>query len=242
MIKSIRLTPYVFYEKEDAMIYHVVSDGKSSTVKTIETKKGERDIADDLGIKASDIFQSNGIIWVEGPSDRIYLNKWIKLIDSSLVENVNYTFLYYGGRLLSHYSASEEEQKDFIDVLLTNKNSAILMDSDIKSEENKTINATKQRIVDEFSKNGDFCWVTEGREIENYLHENVINKKYPAIPRKRIGIYEDFKEYIADLEPSFESNKVRFARSLEFKLEDLEILDLKERVAKLVDTIRKWND
>ena len=164
----------VFYDKDDAMIYHVISDGNSSTIKTIETKGGKHDIADDLGIKASDIFQSNGIIWVEGPSDRIYLNKWINLIDPTLKENVNYTFLYYGGRLLSHYSASEEEQSDFINILLTNKNSAILMDSDIK-EEGKTINTTKQRIVDEFSKNDDFCWITAGREIENYIHENVVN-------------------------------------------------------------------
>ena len=33
------------------------------------------DVLDDLGAKASDIFQSNGIIWVEGPSDRIYIKK-----------------------------------------------------------------------------------------------------------------------------------------------------------------------
>lgn len=230
----------VFYDKDDAVIYHVISNGNSSTIKTVETKSGERDIADDLGIKASDIFQSNGIIWVEGPSDRIYLNKWINLIDPNLKENVNYTFLYYGGRLLSHYTASEEEQQDFIDILLTNKNSAILMDSDIK-EEGKTINATKQRIVDEFSKNNSFCWVTEGREIENYIHEDVVNRKYPDNKRERIGIYSGFKDYIATSEPSFESNKVQFAKSLSFNLEDLDILDLREKVNELVNAIRKWN-
>ena len=231
----------VFYDKDDAMIYHVISNGKSSTIKTIETKNGERDITDDLGIKASDIFQSNGIIWVEGPSDRVYLNKWIKLVDPELKENNDYTFLYYGGRLLAHYTASDEEQRDFIDILLTNRNSAILMDSDIK-EDGGSINATKQRIVDQFSNNGHFCWVTEGREIENYIHEDAINRRYPEAVREQIGRYADFKDYIASSESSFESKKVQFAKSLNFELGDLEIMDLKEKIEGLVKTIRKWND
>ena len=45
--------------------------GKKTTLEEL------RDVlVDDLGIKASDILQSNGIIWVEGPSDRIYINKF----------------------------------------------------------------------------------------------------------------------------------------------------------------------
>ena len=30
----------------------------------------------DLDVRASDLLQSNGIIWVEGPSDRIYIKRW----------------------------------------------------------------------------------------------------------------------------------------------------------------------
>ncbi len=32
-------------------------------------------ILSDIGFKASDILQANGVIWVEGPSDRIYINR-----------------------------------------------------------------------------------------------------------------------------------------------------------------------
>lgn len=230
----------VFYEKDDVMIFHVLSDGTSSTIKTIRTKNEEREIADDLGIKASDIFQSNGIIWVEGPSDRVYLNKWINLIDPVLKENVHYTFLYYGGRLLSHYTASEQEQKDFIDILLTNRNSAILIDSDIK-ESGDTINSTKQRIVDEFAKSNRFCWVTKGREIENYLSKNALNRKYSSQIEKQISVFDDFKDYIKNLEPNFKAIKVKFARALDFTDDDLNILDLKEKVTELVANIKKWN-
>ena len=112
-------------------------------------------ILDDLGVLASDLFQSNGIIWVEGPSDRIYIKKWLELVDPELKENKDYTFLYYGGRLLAHYTSlpsNDEDTKKYISILLTNKNSAIVMDSDKKTNWAK-LNATKLRVIDEFKSN-----------------------------------------------------------------------------------------
>ncbi len=47
---------------------------------------------------------NNGIIWVEGPSDRIYLKNWILLLDENLEEGLHYSIMFYGGRLLSHLS------------------------------------------------------------------------------------------------------------------------------------------
>lgn len=37
-------------------------------------------LLDDLGFKASDLLQSNCVIWVEGPSDRIYIKKMAQTI------------------------------------------------------------------------------------------------------------------------------------------------------------------
>ncbi len=62
-----------FYDKEKANIYHVIKEGTNSYVKRIESYLDKTEILDDLDVKASDILQSNGIIWVEGPSDRIYI-------------------------------------------------------------------------------------------------------------------------------------------------------------------------
>lgn len=56
------------------------------------------DILNDLGVKASDILQSNGIIWVEGPSDRVYINKWIELASGGILrENIHYQILFMEG-------------------------------------------------------------------------------------------------------------------------------------------------
>lgn len=165
-----------FYGKQDSLIYHVrkeISDG--STIEVVDSHLSKIQILDDLGVKASDIFQSNGIIWVEGPSDRIYINKWLKIVAPELEEYKDFTYLYYGGKLLYHYSANEE--KDVINILVTNRHSAIIIDSDIKTSDGK-INDTKRRIKKEFEDNGLFCWITEGREIENYIYADSVRKRF----------------------------------------------------------------
>lgn len=98
-----------FFDKDKACIYHVVKHNKGATVKRIESYIDKTEILDDLDIKASDILQANGIIWVEGPSDRIYIKKWLEIFcNNQYQEGKHYQFLYYGGRLLSQYSAEEE--------------------------------------------------------------------------------------------------------------------------------------
>lgn len=230
------------FGKENVTIYHVCKEDEiTSKIEVVKTNNSKRDLLDDIGVKASDIFQSNGIIWVEGPSDRVYLNKWINLVEPTLKENIHYSFLYYGGRLLSHYSGEAElKDKDYIDILLTNRNSAIIMDSDIKND-GETINDTKERIKNEFTKSNSFCWITKGREIENYIHKDVINNQFKDKERPQIGDLEDFKDYIKDADRSFESHKVQIARILSFSKESLEVLDLKERLNELVQTIKSWN-
>lgn len=104
-------------------------------------------VLEDLDVRASDIFQSNGIIWVEGPSDRVYIKRWLEIWgDKELIEGSDYQFLYYGGRLLSHYTTKETE--DLINILSTNRNAAIVIDSDKRSKQGH-INDTKN----EYRKN-----------------------------------------------------------------------------------------
>ncbi|WP_175475281.1 hypothetical protein [Butyrivibrio sp. ob235] len=42
------------------------------------------------------------------------------------------------------------------------------MDSDKRTTQ-AHINKTKKRVRDEFKKAGLYCWITKGKEIENYL-------------------------------------------------------------------------
>ena len=82
-----------FIDTAGANIFHVTNDGEQTRIKAVVTKNGQRDILDDLGYHASDILQVNAVVWVEGPSDRIYLNHWIKAYDERLHEGIHYTIM-----------------------------------------------------------------------------------------------------------------------------------------------------
>ena len=133
----------------DVQILQIIKKNGLSSIHTVESFIDKNEVMSDLGVRASDLLQSNGIIWVEGPSDHIYIKHWMKIWGGDkLCEGVDYQFLYYGGRLLSHYTADSsidhEEQVDenLIEILKINRNAIIVMDSDI-TEKRPAIHKTK---------------------------------------------------------------------------------------------------
>ncbi len=234
---------------ETTQIFHINKiEGKTkifSILKQIDFKK----ILDDLDVRASDILQSNGIIWVEGPSDRAYLNKWISLIDDSLVEGYHYSIMFYGGRLLSNLSFDYDLINDeLIPLLKLNTNSFVVMDRDGKTISQK-LNDTKLRIQNELGINN--VWVTKGREIENYLSNNSIKdwleKNYKMKSNFENEINTKLEESISGIANSkkikYNLNKNKYASEIiQFiNQEDLNILDLNSNILNLVETIKKWN-
>lgn len=233
-----------FYGRNGVSIYHVTKNNGISSIDIIENDQKKMNILDDLGVKASDIFQSNGIIWVEGPSDRIYIKRWLEVFcPNDIIEGRDFQFTYYGGRLLAHYTCNDEESKtnELINVLKTNRHVAIVMDSD-KRTKNSHINATKRRIRDEFKSLGSFCWITEGREIENYLSGRAISDFYHK-NISQIDKFDSFPDYIRSLDANFANHKVESARNYsDFITEDnsCNILDLKDKIEQLYKEIKKW--
>jgi AAA15 family ATPase/GTPase len=142
----------------------------------IEKTNNLHGVCAELGNKPSDLLQSTCIIWVEGPSDIIYLRYWIEKKAPDLIEGVDYTLMWYGGKCFYHMSAANEiPDEALISVTNINRNMAIVFDSD-KSYANNKLSGTKLRLQNEIHNNGGFVWVTEGREIENYLDVNALEK------------------------------------------------------------------
>lgn len=234
-----------FYDKENTAIYHVTKNKGVSSICMVKDYLDCTGILEDLDVKASDLFQSNGIIWVEGPSDRIYINRWLKVFcNSEFLEGSDYQFLYYGGKLLSHLSTlPPAEAEQYINILTTNRNAAIIIDSDKRSSRSK-INSTKTRIQKEFCEIGGFCWITKGKEIENYLSAPCIEIKYGATGLKNIGQYELFPDYIKRWDKNFAGHKVSFAKSISEYItieNSKDMLDLEKQIKQLYETIQKWN-
>lgn len=236
--------------RNDSQIIHVRSDGKESKADIALEYYQHCDILDDLDIRASDILQSNGIIWVEGPSDRIYVRHWLNLFsDGKLKEGVHYTIMFYGGKLLSHlHGLSPDERDEQISLLKINRNAAIIIDSDRKKTTStdrtppRDINETKRRIEGEFSKFNGFVWITKGKEIENYTPEKTLEEISGQQAQEKIGIYDDIVKLT--MMSDFKKNKVKIAHSVTEKLKKEDIvdyLDLWENLKELSKHIGKWN-
>ncbi|WP_404354566.1 ATP-dependent nuclease [Exiguobacterium aurantiacum] len=239
----------MFSTDSETQIIHLYKEGIDVQSRTLGNYLDNVNLLDDLGVRASDILQANGVIWVEGPSDRIYLNSWINLYSKGrLIEGVDYQIIFYGGRLLSHFHLSSEHKNEssLINLLLTNRNSAILIDSDKRSS-NTPINSTKKRIKKEFEDANLFCWITKGREIENYIPKEALEKKYEK-SNLDFGQYDSISDtlnMIKEKEGSrFLNGKVEFSKNIckYFSNENLEeTLDLRKQVLSLIAEINKWN-
>ena len=232
----------VFFDKAESSIYHVIKKGGQAEIKHIDTYIDKTEILNDLDVKASDILQSNGIIWVEGPSDRIYIQRWMEIFTpNKYEEGKHFQFLYYGGRLLSQYSATEETE--LINIITTNRNAAIIMDSD-KRYKAASINSTKKRIIKEFEALNMFSWVTKGKEIENYLSKDALERMNDVKIEEECGQFELYPEYVEAYYKNFSQKKVPFANKIKRFItyeNSANVLDLKKQVVNLYDQISKWN-
>lgn len=159
---------------DDIQVHHLTSSRGKSRGTMILRDDESLSALDDLGVKASDLLQSNCVMWVEGPSDRVYLSYYLNLLAPDLIEGLHYSIMFYGGKLLSHLNADRQEVPgQLIRLLRINQNAIVIIDSD-KEQEDDRISATKRRIERECRDSDSFCWITDGREIENYLSTDII--------------------------------------------------------------------
>jgi putative ATP-dependent endonuclease of the OLD family len=223
--------------------------GEPTKVIAVSEYLHKRDLLDQLDVRASDLLQSNGIIWVEGPSDRTLIIHWIGLATNGLLrEGTHYQCVFYGGSLLAHLSAEDpEETRNLVAIFRVNRNAAVVIDSDRRSA-TESINPTKQRIVGEITALHGIAWVTAGREIENYLPGSAIANCEGLETTVRVGQYQDIAESLeiakVGFGKQFERTKSEFAARVVkcITLESMSAqLDWRARVDELCAQIRKWN-
>ena len=104
------------------------------------------------------------------------------------------------------------------------------------------INETKKRVKNEFEKYGAFCWITKGKEIENYLEKEAIEEAFGKKIGKQCEQYQLFPEYIEPICSTFK--KVEFAQKVvPYVIQERasKMLDLEKQVKSLYAVIKKWN-
>lgn len=260
-----------FMDTPGAEVYHITLLNGASQVERATSDKQHSTVCEDLGYHPSDLLQTNCVIWVEGPSDRIYVNWWIASMDAELVEGIHYSIMFYGGRLASHLSGNDpdydaddssssqsfdeatkpkSEKKDFVSDFISlrrlNRRGVILMDSD-KSTIDDELNATKQRLCVEFDPGPGHAWITEGREIENYLNPALLKQTiaavHPNMPiATELGKYDNALTVKNRKGETTQASKVKVATSLIYSgSPNLDRFDLHAQVKKLVAFIRESN-
>ena len=167
---------------EIASISHLEMHSQWTSSSTVITAEALSQAVSDLGNRPSDLVQSNFIVWVEGPSDRIYVAAWLSVVAADLLEGAHYSIMFYGGALLSHLTADDEETEEFINLLRINRKLAVLIDSDRDNPEQR-LNATKTRVIEAVVSANGMSWVTDGFTIENYVShaalDAALRTKYP---------------------------------------------------------------
>jgi len=167
-----------------------------------------KEILDCLGVSASSVFLANGVIWVEGPSDVIYIEKWLKLYEEIHKEKrkfhkgLNYSFqtlqlasLSSEGQNIGFWDYVEQERgKDFaVSLRDVNHNFVVLIDRDdnfdIKQKPSEQKNSKSKFITDLLKSQN----IDESVFVENYsgMYEATkgINKLHYFVNQQTIESY-----------------------------------------------------
>lgn len=231
-----------------AEVYHIKMEDGQSIVERVTSDKHRSEICEDLGYHPSDLLQSNCVIWVEGPSDRTYINYWIRSLSPNFIEGIHYSIMFYGGRLASHLSGEDIDNsiENFISLRRLNRRGVIVIDSDKENMEAQ-INATKKRLQVQFDSGPGYAWITEGRAMENYLNPvNIKTAKQIVHPETQcndtFGQFEHTLSITTKLGKVAQASKVGIAKYIvDNFVDDFSQLDLKKQVQKLVDFIKESN-
>ena len=191
---------------------------------------------DGLGVKPSDMMFANGVVWVECPTDAIYIEKWLGMYQHENLGSIKYTsglnyqFQMYGGALLKHYTEETDLKKSITDMLKINTKRFVVFDSDIEDEEDKsTFGDYKNAVMKEIGDENFYWHDISTKTIEDYIPNMLRVEKYRTKEDKpRSG--NKYKHALANIQ-KWEDEKP--------KLKDFS--NLKPQITKLFEAIQSWN-
>jgi predicted ATPase len=230
-------------------IYHVTHRDGSSKLRFAGSAQDKAALCADLGYRPSDLVQTNAVLWVEGPSDRIYLKCWINaLAPGRFVEGTHYSIMFYGGALLSNLSTRDaEEVEEFISLRSLNRYMLVMMDSD-KSSGQMRLNSSKRRVISalEEDKDTSMAWVTAGYTIENYIDADLLDEAIRYVhPKSARTAFALQTKWVNPLSPSrigvLQASKIAIAKRVVSNWEGNWQFDLRKNVMAVVALIERAN-
>lgn len=158
-------------DHENASIYNFTKKDDKTIITHLDNKGKLVGALNNMGYTPSDLLQTNFIIWVEGPSDKIYINYLLKETDSTLQENLHYSIMFYNGST-GKYLFDEDINTSMIFSL--NRNCVYICDSDRQTKNCTTNKHIKTKsLVKNLNDAGYFAWMTPYREFENHIDSKI---------------------------------------------------------------------
>jgi hypothetical protein len=218
-----------------ASTYDVDSTEVKLSVGLVADRRGAFEALEAIGVHpARTLFTANVVIWVEGPTELLFFRHWLtpRMRKRNLVEGFHYTFMQYGGALISYLSIADKAQlESTFDLLSMCRHPIVVVDSDLRSEPKDDLpgNFLKKGaayLLGEIDKlNAErpcaalFLW-TAGREIENYWPESAI---WHAIE----SLWKGYKNHRESLQrkPLVVGSYDSYYRALEDHFVELNVVD-----------------
>ena len=246
----------VFGISDNAQIIHVSHDGEGAQATRVSAQFDQLSVVSELGAKPSDLLQANGIIWVEGPSDRVYLNRWIQIhSDGAYSEGRDYQCAFYGGSLLARTQfmpADGQADNKLANLLRVNPNIVVVCDSDRRAKGAHVKDRVKRIRKEVGQIPNAHIWVTKAKEIENYIPGSVLEAVFEKHQLPDPDQYDNFfprkgarnKSYVSAHLKRKSISKVDLAMlaAEQMTKENMTArFDWDKQVRKVVEKIREWN-
>lgn len=163
------------FDYKNISIYKFININKNqnNTFQIINTSSNDIGILNQLGVNNSSVFMANCTIWVEGISDKLYLNKYLKTYIASkglkdFKEGVDYSFVEYGGNNIVHWDFENDLSEDKVIASGITNRSFIVVDHD-KGGKKKRKETLKKIFKNNFLE-------LPVNEIENSIGNKLLEK------------------------------------------------------------------
>ncbi|HMU65954.1 MAG TPA: AAA family ATPase, partial [Cellvibrionaceae bacterium] len=184
--------------RDEISIFRVNKEPGEQTKFKISVCDQDRDLLRELGVNPASVYLANCTIWVEGITDRLYIQAFLEQYKKHnpgqydhWIENYHYTFVEYQGAGLAHWEFADEQNHDQEQMLatITTPNILVIADGDIETKGNRQGKLESQLA--------EKLYITPGKEIDNLVPTEVIK----SFVKARIdGMIKDNKENKAKIQ------------------------------------------
>lgn len=147
---------------------------------------GDKNLLYGLGVRESSVYLVNATIWVEGITDRLYLQRFFELYQESLTADepkfcldTHYAFVEYGGSNITHLSW-EGCDEDEISVKRVCARAFVVADTDDPETKKERHEKLKNELDDRYYR-------LQCREVENLIHPNTLKAVVAHYEKKTVG-------------------------------------------------------